>query len=101
MFVYNITSKVDHAVVEDWLHWQKKIHIPAILDTGCFYEHRFYELLEHEEEDGKTFVVQFLAASKSDYNRYLEIYAPALRQKSIEKWKDNVFSFRTLLVKVE
>lgn len=101
MFVYNITSKVDHAIVKDWLQWQKKFHIPAILQTGCFYEHRFYELLEHDEEDGRTFVLQFLAASKSDYNRYIEIYAPSLKQKSTEKWKDHVFSFRTLLVNVE
>lgn len=101
MFVYNITSKVDHDIIQDWLHWQKNIHIPAMLQTGCFYDHRFYELLEHNDEEGKTFVVQFLAASKSDYNRYLEIYANGLRQKSMEKWKDAVVSFRTLLVEVE
>ena len=101
MFVYNITSKVEHEILNDWLQWQKEVHIPAILATGCFYEHRFYELLEHHEDDGRTFVLQFLAASKSDYNRYIEIYAPSLRQKSIEKWKEQVFSFRTLMVNVE
>lgn len=101
MFVYNITSKVEHTILTDWLQWQKEIHIPAILDTGCFYEHRFYELLEHREDDGRTFVLQFLATSKSDYNRYIEIYAPSLRKKSIVKWKEQVFSFTTLMVNVE
>ncbi|MEO8854093.1 MAG: DUF4286 family protein [Ginsengibacter sp.] len=101
MFVYNITSKVEHSILNDWLQWQKEIHIPDILATRCFYEHRFYELLEHHEDDGRTFVLQYLATSKSDYNRYIEIYAPSLNKKSTEKWKDQVFSFKTLMVNVE
>ncbi len=101
MFVYNITFKVEHEFLDDWIKWQKEIHIPAILDTGCFYDHRFYELMNLEEEDGRTFVIQFLAKSKSDYNRYQNIFAGSLRHRAIEKWKDHVVSFRTLLKNVE
>ncbi len=101
MFVYNITFKVEHEFLDDWIKWQKEIHIPAILDTSCFYDHRFYELMNLEEEDGRTFVIQFLAKSKSDYNRYQNNFAGALRHRAIEKWKDHVVSFRTLLKNVE
>ena len=100
MFVYNITSKVDHHDVDNWLHWQKKVHIPAIMQTECFYAHRFYELLGHDDQEGRTFVIQFLAHSKSDYNRYLENHVARLRRSAEEKWKDAVVSFRTLLVEV-
>ena len=101
MFIYNITLKVDHQVLQDWMQWQKEIHIPEMMATGCFFDHRFYELLEHEEEDGKTFVLQFYPNTKNDYVRYLENYGPALKRKSMVKWNDHVVSFRTLLQNVQ
>jgi len=101
MFIYNITTKVDHKILEAWMKWEKEIHIPEIIATGCFYDHRFYELLEHEEEDGKTFVIQFYANSKNDYDNYLKTFAQKLKQKSVEKWDDHVISFRTLLQNVQ
>ena len=101
MIIYNITFKVDHESVESWMEWQKQIHIPEVIATGCFYDHRFYELLEHEEEDGKTFVIQFYANSKNDYDHYLKNFAPEMKQKSAAKWNDHVISFRTLLQHVQ
>jgi hypothetical protein len=101
MFVYNITFKVDHESLDDWMQWQKTVQIPDILATGCFYDHHFYELMNLEENDGSTFVIQFLAKSKSDYNRYQQIYAAGLRHRAIKKWQDHVVSFRTLLKNVE
>jgi hypothetical protein len=101
MIIYNITFKVDHESVKAWMEWQKQIHIPEMIDTGCFYDHRFYELLEQEEEDGKTFVIQFYARSKSNYDNYLENFAAKLKQKSAEKWNEHVISFRTLLQNVQ
>ena len=101
MIIYNITFKVDHEKTKDWIQWQKEIHIPEIIATGCFYDHRFYELLEHDEEDGKTFVIQFYANSKSDYENYLQNFAPELKRKSVLKWNEHVLSFRTLLQNVQ
>lgn len=101
MFIYNITSKVDHAILNEWLQWQKEIHIPEIMATGFFYEHRFYQLLEHDEEEGKIFVTQYLAESKADYDKYLQLFAPQLRDKSIRRWGEQIVSFRTLLQNVQ
>jgi hypothetical protein len=101
MFIYNITVKVENEILNEWMQWQKEIHIPEMIATGCFYDHRFYKLLEHEEEDGKTFVIQFYANSKNEYDNYVENFAEQLRQKSIAKWKDHVISFNTLLQNVQ
>jgi hypothetical protein len=101
MLIYNITVKVENEILEKWMQWQKQIHIPEMIATGYFYDYRFYELLEHEEEDGKTFVIQFYASSKNDFDNYVENFAEQLRQKSREKWKDHVISFRTLLQNVQ
>jgi len=97
MFVFNITTKVDHAISEEWLQWQKKIHIPEIMATGLFYDHRLYQLLEHDDAEGKTFVSQFLTNSKINYNEYLQQFAPQLQKKSLEKWGGQVIAFPSLL----
>jgi len=101
MFIYNITVKVENEILNEWMQWQKEIHIPEVIATECFYDHRFYKLLEHEEEDGKTFVIQFYANSKNEYDNYVENFAEQLRQKSLGKWKDHVISFSTLLQNVQ
>jgi hypothetical protein len=31
------------------------------------------------------------------YEHYVSVHAPALREKSLEKWGDRVLSFRTLM----
>ena len=96
MFVYNITTKVDHEVLNDWKQWQREIHIPDILSTGCFLHHKFYELLEQDEMD-RTFVIQLFANSRNEYEKYLAEFAAALRNKSDERWGETVISFRSLL----
>ena len=97
MFVYNITMKVDNSIVEEWMLWQKEIHIPEILSTGFFYDHRFYQLLEQDEEEGKTYVIQYFALEKNDYQEYIQYHAPVLREKAFLKWGNRVIAFRTLL----
>lgn len=101
MIIYNITTKVDHSVYEEWLQWQKDIHIPEIMGTGFFSEHRFYKLLEHDDDEGKIFVTQFIANTRQDYDTYIKEFSSILRNKSLEKWGDKVVSFRTLLQNVQ
>lgn len=97
MFVYNITMKVDNAIAEEWLQWQTGEHIPEIMSTALFVDHKFFRLLEHDDSDGPTYVVQYFAETKENYDRYIKEFAPALRKKAIDKWGDRFISFRTLL----
>jgi hypothetical protein len=57
--------------------------------------------LEHDDEEGKTFVTQFITKTKNDYEKYIRDFAPDLRKKSQEKWSDKVISFRSLLKNVQ
>lgn len=101
MFIYNITTKVEHSIVDQWIRWQKEIHIPEIMETGFFSDHRFYKLLEHDDEEGAIFATQFFADSRDDYDKYILQSAPSLRKKAIEAWGDKAVSFRTLLQNVQ
>ena len=100
MFVYNITTKVDHSILHDWIRWQKEIHIPEILASDLFFDFKFFQLLEQDEDEGKTFVMQFFTDSIEKYEKYLQQFSRDLRIKSHEKWKDRIVSFRSLLQEV-
>jgi predicted GTPase len=101
MFIYNVTTKVDRSAADDWLHWMVEVHIPAIMKTGCFEKCQFAKLLETDESDGYTFVVQYYAISKANYNRYLALHAPALRKEVADEWGNKLVSFRTLMEVVD
>ena len=97
MFVYNITIKIAPEIETDWIEWQKQEHIPAIMATGLFREYKFYRLLEHDEKDGITYVIQYFASSREDYNRYIEEKAPLLREKALARWGNKFIAFRTIM----
>lgn len=97
MYIYNVTIKVDHVILKEWLHWLKQEHIPEILATGCFTEATVLELLETVDEEGATFAVQYKTSRLENYRRYLSEYAPLLRQKGLDKWGNKFVAFRTFM----
>ncbi len=97
MLIYNVTVKVDAAIADAWLQWMKTEHIPAIMQTGCFSTYKLVRLLEIDDAEGPTYATQYRAESKADYNRYLAIHAPRLRQASMDKWGAGFIAFRSLM----
>jgi len=100
MTVYNITCKVRWEILEGWLAWQREEQVPATLATGFFDEYRFFRLLEQEEEEGPTFVIQFLTSSLERYQRFHVESEPGLRRAGWEKWGSGYIAFRTLMESV-
>ncbi len=101
MYVYNITIKVEKEILADWLLWQKDEHIPEIMSTQLFADFKFYKLLEQEEGDGFTYVVQYFTNSINNYEEYLRDYAPALREKANKRWGNKFIGFRSLMQAVQ
>jgi hypothetical protein len=97
MIVYNITIKIVPEIEEEWVRWQKKEHIPNVMSSGQFTDYKFYRLLEQNEPDGITYVVQYFAFSFENYNRYINETAPLLRQKALDKWGNQFIAFRTVM----
>ena len=97
MFIYNITTKISWAIDEEWVQWMKNKHIPGIMASGCFVDHRFVKLLETDEAEGPTYATQFYSATKEDYQRYIEMFATGLRNDAVAKWGDQFISFRSLM----
>ena len=101
MIIYNVTVKVEESVADGWLKWMFEEHLPEIMRTGCFSSYRVVRLLEVDDSEGPTYAVQYNADSKADYNRYVSLYAPQLRQKSFDKWGNRFIAFRSVMQVVE
>lgn len=97
MYIYNVTTKVSHGIHTAWVNWMREEHIPAVMQSGCFTGFKFVRLLEIEEEEGPTFAVQFSATAKADYDRYINEFAPALRQDTFNRWGNQLIAFRSLM----
>ena len=59
MIVYNITSNVAHEVIDEWISWLNNILIPEIMEVGVFNDFKFFQLLDIDETEGKTYTIQF------------------------------------------
>ncbi len=97
MIVYNITTKVRWDILEGWLTWQLEEQIPATMTTKSFDEYQLYRLLEQEEEEGPTFVIQYFTTTMERYQQFVAEFAPALQQEGWDKWGNGFIAFRTLL----
>jgi hypothetical protein len=100
MIVYNITCKVRWQILEGWLAWQLEEQVPAALATGLWDDYRLYRLLEQDEEEGPTFVIQLLTTTRERYERFSSEFEPGLKQAGWNKWGDGFIAFRTLMESV-
>ena len=95
--IYNVTIKVEHGIAAQWLSWLQNEHIPEVIATGCFTGARVLRLLETDETEGLTYAVQYNAESADLYNQYITNFAPAMREKSFEKWGNRFIAFRSVM----
>lgn len=97
MFIYNVTTKLNPGIEIEWLAWMKNTHIPEVMQTGCFTESRILRLLESDDSDGFTYTVQYMSDTKAGYDRYLEVYAASLRERTLTRWDNKIIAFRSLM----
>lgn len=101
MIVYNLTMKVEHSIHDEWVQWQKDENIPGIMATGLFTGYKFFRLLEQEETDGATYILQYFAEDIDHYQKYIDEYSTLLRKKAFLKWGNRLITFRTVMQTVQ
>jgi hypothetical protein len=97
MIIYNVTVKVEPSSAEDWLKWMQEEHLQDMMNTGLFSDYRLCRLMEQDESDGISFVVQYHTDSVENYQSYIEEHAPRMRQKGLSKFGDKFVAFRTVM----
>ena len=89
---------MDKPLAPTWLNWMFQEHIPEVMQTGCFLECKVLKLLtEADDNQGVNYAIQYTANSMEDYEHYRTNFAPALQQKTLEKFGSQVLAYRSLL----
>ena len=96
MILYNVTTKVDWSIHNEWLQWMKEINIPDILDIN-FFDFKMFRLLLIDDTDGPTYAVQYFTESIDQYNSFVKTQLDDQSQKETNKWGNNVISFNTVM----
>jgi hypothetical protein len=100
MLIYNVTTKIDPSIHENWVNWMKNTHIPEVMRTGCFTQHHFVRILDIDDSDGPTYAVQYFMENKEQYDKYIDTHAAALRQGATMLWGPLTIGFRSLMAVV-
>lgn len=97
MIIYNVTSKIDWSIHDDWIKWMQEEHMPEVIATGCFTHYQLLRILETDEEEGPTYAAQYFAENKLLQELYIDQFAPELRDKAFNRWANHVLSFRSVM----
>ncbi|GAA5035765.1 hypothetical protein GCM10011506_31830 [Marivirga lumbricoides] len=97
MIIYNVTVNVEKEIEKEWVNWMKETHIPDILATGFFHDHRMLRLLNETEGEGETYAVQYFTDDLDKLENYMTKEAPRLRDEHFAKFQNKCVSFRTFL----
>jgi hypothetical protein len=71
--------------------------IPEVMATGLFSDYRICHLLDQEEDQGITYVIQYTAETIEQYRQYEVRHAAALREASSTRFGPQCVAFRTLM----
>jgi hypothetical protein len=97
MILYNVTVNIEPDALSEWLDWMKTVHIPDVLATGLFTEHRFFRVASTEHGEGHTYSIQYFLESMDEYEAYKTHHAPRLQKEHAERFANRYVAFRTLL----
>ncbi len=96
MILYNVTINIENDVHDEWLKWMRESHIPDVLKTGYFLEHKICKVLNVEDE-GTTYSIQYTCNSMEDYEGYKTYEASRLQKEVMDKFNAKFVAFRSLL----
>lgn len=101
MLLYNVTINIEVDLEEEWVSWMKSTHIPDVLATGLFLEHKFFKILHDNEDGAVNYSVQYFTDSFEKLMTYQKEHSPRLQQEVRSRYQDRLVSFRTVLESVD
>lgn len=99
LIIYNVTLSVSKQIHEEWLQWYKSVHIPNVMNSGCFTDCKLYRVVYNDEIDF-TYRIHYFCESMNDYTRYETNYANHLKKEHSDKYPQ-ITATRTILQEVK
>ena len=75
----------------------QEVHIPEIMEHGCYIKFQVVKLLDIQDEDAETYAVQFYAQTKEQHLDFIAYHQTNYKIKVSRQWGEEVVSFGTLM----
>lgn len=93
--VYEITAEVEPDLFDEYERYMREVHIPDLLDTGCFQAAAF-----SRAAPGR-YRMRYVALRQADLDRYLAEHASRLRAEFSSRLPRGITLSREVWVTVE
>lgn len=100
MVLYNVTVNIEKEVEDDWIRYMKKKHIPDVMNTGLFWNFKFYRILSENEDSGPSYCIQYFLNNMDDYHKYQKEEASQLQREHNEKFEGKFTAHRTVMEEI-
>ena len=95
MIIYRVEITLDAAIESNWLDWMKRVHVPDVVQTGCFSECNIYKVIDPASTE-PVYVMQYQCQSIEEYHRYRDSFAPGLQKEHSERFAGRFHGSRQL-----
>lgn len=97
MVIVNLTLKIDPVFRPSLMAWIRESYIPLQLALDEVLEYRFCRLLDQDESDGLTEVLQLMLRDEAAYRHWLELPSSNLPGLLDPRYREACVSFQTAL----
>ena len=72
MFIFNVTTHVEHSAEKQWLEWMNNVHLSNMIKTGKFNKVMLFRVITDQNKDqgGTSYAAQYHCNDRSKYEAY-------------------------------
>lgn len=97
MLIFNITFLVSDQVASKWKDWVHAVHIPFMMESGCFSKPQVAKVLTDHGQDGTSYSVQYHAADMINLEQWQQQHGEQMQQECNTAFGQEVLLFTTVL----
>ncbi|MFW5968925.1 MAG: DUF4286 family protein [Persicimonas sp.] len=99
--LYIVYIAVDRDRIEEWERWMRRVHVPDVLETGCFSDATMARDAGRDTDERAAYRIVYRAHSKEAFEEYQSEHAAALQEEHTERYAGAFEASRDLLDVVE
>lgn len=95
--LYTVYIKIDLSRCDEWETWMRRVHIPDVVNTGCFAHAVLARDAERDTDARKAYRVVYDALSEEAFDAYQKKHAPQLQKEHTERYQGAFEAYRDVL----
>lgn len=100
MIIYNTTFHIHQDILDECLAYLKSDYIPKAARSGILRTPRLRRVLQSANEEGESYSIQFHTDDIDSLNRWIREEGAALQQALINRYREKIVGFSTLLEEI-